>query len=446
MKRFFVLILFYLLSVQVSNAQVSQFVFITEPQTVPAGEMSSTITVQAQNNAGVSEDIIETHDMVFTSTSPTGEFFSTSGNPVSTTMSKNTANKNFLYKDPTAGTHTITVTVTGRTSLQSFSATQQIVVGGSSQVSGNINNSTTTQSSESIEEEVRSVPINMSSAHSSPSPISSTENKIDFSVSAGRERLTTVGNKVLFEAMVTKTQNISEKMITFEWSFGDGTKASGKNVSHFYRNAGDYTVVLNASASDKQAVSRTSVRVISPNIIVKKIDGGIEVSNKSGAEINLGDWTILGNKSFTIPSDTLIPNNKTVVFSDEITGINTLGIKFSNPQGRVLADSLGESKAMTSITNTDNLSDIQAKIDEVKINLAKIVQKKSNGTNPPSVANNTKATPPKASYQNTIIEPESQTANVIEIFSAPKSKSLVSGVFAWPTRGFNFIKRFFVEE
>ena len=104
MKRFVFLIIYTLVLCQVAYADsVTQFVFTTEPQTVGLGVPSETITVQSQNSAGTSENITETTDIVFTSTSVTGQFLSTSGNPVTLTMSKNTANKNFLYQDSTSG-------------------------------------------------------------------------------------------------------------------------------------------------------------------------------------------------------------------------------------------------------------------------------------------------------------------------------------------------------
>src|SRR3989344_5409903 len=304
MKRLISVPITFFLMASTASAQVSQFVFITEPQTVSIGVSSETITIQSQNSQGVSENITETHDLVFTSISPTGQFFNTSGNPVSTTMSKNTANKNFLYQDSTVGTYTLTITATGRTSLQSFSASQQITIGGESSSSSN---STTTNEQ------------------------TSTENKIEFEVSAGRDRLTVVGNPVIFIASPTKLQNLSEQAITYKWSFGDGTTLLGKTVTHNYRHAGNYAIVLNAYGSDKQAVSRINVKVILPLISLQRVSDGIEIENKSGSEINLGGWSLANNnKSFIIPEDTLVSTGTRVVFADETTGINSADITLSN--------------------------------------------------------------------------------------------------------------------
>jgi len=41
-------------------ATVEKIVFTTNPQTVSPGQMSSEITIQAQNNEGVSEKVTET--------------------------------------------------------------------------------------------------------------------------------------------------------------------------------------------------------------------------------------------------------------------------------------------------------------------------------------------------------------------------------------------------
>ncbi len=454
MKRIISFLVLFLIITSSAEAQVSQFVFITEPQTVPVSTQSGTITVQSQNAGGVSEDITETHDLVFTSTSPTGQFFSTTGNPVSTTMSKNTANKNFLYQDSTLGTYTLTVTATGRTSLQSFSANQQITVGGESSSSSNSTTtveqtSTTTTTNESGPTQVNTA----GSAHSSPAPLSSTENKIEFEVSAGRDRLTAVGNPVIFVASPTKLQNLSEQAITYKWSFGDGSTLLGKTVTHNYRHAGDYAVVLNAYGSDKQAVSRIDVKVISPSILLHRVSDGIEIENKSGSEINLGGWSIASNnKSFVIPEDTLVSTGKRVVFADETTGINSANIVLSNPIKKIIANlevDSGSSEVVTTFPEI-KLSEIQTKINEVKMTL--------NNISPTIPSDNTKAASvqkvevvtkqPEQERQEAQDVPDkdsSQLANVIEVFEAPKDPGLISSIFSWPVRGFNFIRHLFVE-
>jgi PKD repeat protein len=48
--------------------------------------------------------------------------------------------------------------------------------------------------------------------------------------------------------------------VSFSWSFGDGTNASGRNVTHYYTQPGDYTVVLTVR-DDSGAVGQDEVAV-----------------------------------------------------------------------------------------------------------------------------------------------------------------------------------------
>jgi hypothetical protein len=436
----------FLFSPTVFADNVSSFVFITEPQTIGIAEMSKEITVQAQNPDGISESVSETFDISFSSNSSTGEFLNSSGNPVSTTMSKNTANRTFYYRDNTSGDFVLSVTATGRTSQRSFSTSQHIFVG----VSGGTT-STTTEETNSDETEsgsnTNSSGSSGSSAHSSAVPLSSSENKVEFEISAGRDRLTTIGNTLVFQANPTKYQNVSEQSISYRWSFGDGTTAQGKMVNHAYQFAGEYAVVLNAVVSDKQAVSRLTVKVISPEITLARVPGGIEVTNKSGAEINLEGWSLIADLSsgsrqfFIFPTDTLIPSGKKVVFADSVTSVSSGDVHIENPLKRIFAN-IKEIKDVVSGREM-GLEEIQAKVDEVKRQLAQ------GSLQPTVVFASTLISPAPASQEKSVAATstsESQVANVVTVFEASEQKGMINTIFSWPVRGFNFIKRLFVEE
>ncbi len=437
----FVLVSYFTSFPSIVYADVTRFSFITEPQTIGVNISSETITIQSQNSSGLSEDITETADIVFTSTSATGQFLSTSGNPVSTTMSRNTANKNFLYKDGTAGTYTITITATGRTSLSTFTASQQIVVGESS---SQTSNSTSTEESEVATSTPAPTPVVINSAHSSPVPLSDTENKMEFEVSAGRSRLVMVGSPIFFTATPTRLQNIAERSISYEWSFGDGAIDKGLTVGHSYNFPGEYSVVLNAYASDKQAVSRTLVKVVSPVFVLLKVSGGVEILNKSAFEVNLENWNLSGGgRSFTFPKDTIISSGNTIIFADNVTGITGDNIKITNPKGKLF----GEIQSVLSTTTKPDQMDlisIQNKITEIKAEIAKI--------NPePKVSNisvkQVKIIPVKNDVQQEKLSNDSdQLANTIQIFEGPKKQGIISSLFSWPIKSIDFIRGLFIEE
>ncbi len=339
MKKIIVLIGIYLLYTHGVYAEVSQFVFTNEQRSVAPGVISESLTVQSQNSGSAQESIAETTDLVFQSSSPTGEFLNSSGNPVSTTMSKNTANRTFYYRDSTTGNHTLTVTATGRDTAKVFKATQMIVVGNSqSAIDQNQNNSTTTSTSGTTSSSGDSL-----SSHSNPSPASDSKTVMNFEVSAGRKRFTSIASEVVFKAEPLKLSGVPENYIQYTWSFGDGTTANGQVVNHRYRFAGDYVVVLNAVYSDKSAVSRTDVSVIKPMFSVGVIDGGVLVKNNSSGEVNMGEWVIEGARNrLELPRDTIIEKGKSIVFSytSSITDTDTIVLK--DPLGGVVAERVFE--------------------------------------------------------------------------------------------------------
>src|SRR3989344_3258537 len=271
------------------------------------------------------------------------------------------------------------VTATGRTSLNTFFAEQQIIVTSTGQ---NNTESTTTQPTATTTSSSNQTTPSVVSAHSSPAPLSDTEPTIELEISAGRDRLTTVGNDLVFRAIPTKFQNMMESGITYYWSFGDGTVAQGNNVKHIYKFAGDYSVVVNANYSDKQAVARLYVKVVSPNIFINKLPGGTEVSNNSKTEINLEGWKLISQtKTFVFPADTLIPSGNRVIFADDVTGMSDETIQLLNPLGKELGfvkkiDAEVPKPIVTNRTDV-NLDDIQAKIEEVKNEVAQITGRSS---------------------------------------------------------------------
>ncbi|MEQ1561571.1 MAG: PKD domain-containing protein [Nitrospira sp.] len=432
MKKIIFFVTATLFFTNVAYADVSQFVFTTDPQNIAVDKLSDTITVQSQNSSGSSEDITETYDVVFTSTSQTGQFLSTSGNPVSTTMSKNTANKNFLYKDSNSGTHTITVKATSRSGSKTFTASQNIVVGTTENIPTSTDDNKTTTTSSTVD-----VSNDNTSAHSSPAPLSNTESKIDFEISAGRDRLTVVGNNISFQVVPTKLQNINKDTVYYEWSFGDGTTGQGSLVSHAYVFSGEYSVVVNAKSSDNQAVSRLLVKVISPDFSIKRVVGGVEIENKSKTEVNLEGWSLKGDtKTFVFPKDTLISAGKKVVFADEVTRVGG-DVELLSVSGK----QFGKTSTITPTKTHDDLSDIQIKIDEIKKEISKI--------NPPTTSYKTEVVIPKVSNTEPAssgVDMSQNTDNTSVVFEATKKTNLVTTVLSWPTKSFYFVRHFFVED
>lgn len=462
MKKIFrILILILALSFTSVSAEVSQFVFTTDSQAIKPNETSSAITIQSQNNSGLSEPISETHDLEFTSTSPTGQFLNSSGNPVSTTMSRNTSNRTFYYKDSTEGIFIITVKATGRESQKSFTISQGITISNTAVV---VEEEDEDSEDNDPDSSGGSSSNTQSSAHSSPAPLNTVKEKISLEVSAGRDRLATVGNKITFKATPVKATGIDSSSISYNWNFGDGSTGSGLNPSHSYEFPGEYIVVLNSTISDHQAVSRLKVTVVSPDIKINKIEGGVEIYQTSGAEINLGDWFLKGgSRQFAIPMDTLIPSGKKIILSDKLTGMSSGKIELYNPIGKLFASYGVEenlSNNSSEIVSGISLVDIENEVNKIQVALndisSKVEPKPVLAVVPkvPTTPPVSRVTTLSVDYQenkeeavstSSTVAPENLVANSIEVFVAPEEKGMVSTIFAWPIRGFNFIKGIFVD-
>ena len=139
--------------------EVFQFIFISPPHVVSPDTISKAVSIQSVNKLGVPEEVFETVDIVFTTTSMTGEFVNSVGKKASITMAKNTARRNVHYRDSQKGKYTITMNATGRISHTRYSAQQDIFVDGLENTS-HINISTVSTSTGDIKIDAKNSNVN----------------------------------------------------------------------------------------------------------------------------------------------------------------------------------------------------------------------------------------------------------------------------------------------
>ena len=323
-RQYFLVMLLVLLPA-VSYAQVSKIVFTTEPQTVKPSEISGVITIQLQDSAGNSYKATETVDVEFLSTSASGEFLSpSSDNIVTKTISTGSANKNFRYRDSMNGTFIMTVKATGRTSGDIWNANQVIAI------SDSVSTSTTTATT--TEEVITANPSSnqgssssgSSSAHYSAAPLSSLKILPGFEVSAGRDRLGTVGSPLEFKV---ETNIEYTKNSIFVWNFGDGREGGGEVVSHTYMYPGEYVLMLNVAGPRGKAVSRINIKIVSPELAITNVSRErIEIANNSKSEVSLfGRALVTKDKVFAFPRDTIIKAGQKISFGADVTGLDASG-------------------------------------------------------------------------------------------------------------------------
>ena len=125
------------------------------------------------------------------------------------------------------------------------------------------------------------------------------------------------GADFLFEAKAFGLRNKPLQNAQYQWTFGDGGKATGQKVLYAYQYPSDYLVVLQVISGKYTASSRLKIKTIPSDITVSKIgfdftDNFIELYNPSTYELNLSWWRLkVDNNYFTIPKNTiLLPKNR----------------------------------------------------------------------------------------------------------------------------------------
>jgi hypothetical protein len=320
--------LLFMVAVSAYAATVSKISFTSEERSVPVNQISEGLTIQSQDSSSTSIPTPETLDLEFFSTSQTGEFLSSTGNPATKTMNKNTSNRTFYYRDSSSGVFTITVKAIGRDTGEAFEASQKISVGTTAGNTGEILGANTEVSN-----------LSATSGASTPA-YSALETKLE--VSAGQDRLTSPGSPLNFQAQIKKNTS-SNSSIKFSWSFGDGSVGDGPLVTHTYKYPGEYALVLNASSGNVFASSRLKVLVVDPEISISDKGDYVEILNNSKYELNLFNWKMVSdNRGFVFQPDTIVfPKSKIkldkIIFT--MKGEQETGVVLKNSIGGIVAKS-----------------------------------------------------------------------------------------------------------
>lgn len=169
------------------------------------------------------------------------------------------------------------------------------------------------------------------SSHSSPKPIISPEQKVDFELSIGRDRVSSIKTPVIFEPFVG--EEVSSRSARYLWNFGDGNQQKGRKVEHYYKHPGNYNVVLNVSYLKQHAVSRAEITIFKPSVLMSPKEDGLEIQNFGKNELNIGGWKIKSEDQqikFTFPQDTIISANTSITFDKDLFIKNGEMVDFSN--------------------------------------------------------------------------------------------------------------------
>ena len=308
-----IILIFALVSPAFAQNHIAGFIFITEPRQVRIGEISEEITIQAQDSSGNPVSAGETMGLEFSSTSATGEFLNSSGEPVSTVMNSNWKNRTFYYRDSSSGTHALKVKATGRDSGKSWEVNQSITVSGGGSAA---------------ESDSAAAPSPPPSVESNSSPSSSPTIPLPtIKVYAGEDMTAMAGAFIGFRGAAFGFNGEPLENARFWWNFGDGGTQEGRVVTHIYRFPGKYTVGLHVSSGSYAASDYLTIEAIPNQLAISDVlqgEGGfVRLKNNASVEIDVSSWSIedaTGNKFF-IPPRTRIGPKAEIALSNGVTGL-----------------------------------------------------------------------------------------------------------------------------
>ncbi len=412
-------------------AAVDGFAFTLNPEEVLINEPTQ-FTIQAQEG-GVEVAIPETFDIYLESDSSSGSFSSNGSNWQAVdrvTMSKNTKNKNFYYKDSELKVVSIGVVAKNRVSGEEWNLDHSFNI---------VNELSETEDDEEEEEDDSSGSDNPS-AHSSPTPISTKKAVTKFEVDIGRDRLVLVGVLIEFEAILSN--DVSG--VDYDWSFGDGSSEEGKGVTHVYKYPGVYNVVLNAESRDDASVDRTVVTVVEANLKLERVseaENSIAVVNDSEYEVNIGNFILdYGNdETFIFAEDTILNPGAKLIIDQDMSRVDSVEID------KVVLK-INDSESLVALATTTpslivlGLEERRSRVEELKLEVSRI----QNILESKQIANTT-----NIYVKLPIAEVPTSTKIISDDTIESKTIVLDKPVGFWdkilvlPDRGFNFLSNIF---
>ena len=127
---------------------------------------------------------------------------------------------------------------------------------------------------------------------------------------------------ITFDASYSSPEGYNDTIVEYQWDLGDGTKASGKRVSHSYTEEGNYTVTLNVTDSEgfwNITTKKVTIKIIH-DVSVVRIECLKEIYNDWLAEIKV---TVKNKGTYPETFNLTVYHNMSII---ETVTISDLGI------------------------------------------------------------------------------------------------------------------------
>lgn len=140
---------------------------------------------------------------------------------------------------------------------------------------------------------------------------------VDLQLATDIQEVATVGQVVPMEVYPSGIGETVMHSLVYRWNFGDGYATSGvKKLSHTYQFPGTYVVTVEAAYLRHTQIAEHTIVILPATFsITQNTAGDIQINNESPYAVDISDYTLVADRSFTFPSKTIIAPKATVTIS-----------------------------------------------------------------------------------------------------------------------------------
>lgn len=109
-----------------------------------------------------------------------------------------------------------------------------------------------------------------------------------------------------------------QKLVRYDWNFGDSYVGSGKNPTHSYAYPGTYVVTVRAEYKKNVQVARHEITILPVNFsLTQNQAGDVQIHNDAAYDVDVSGYTVRGTKTVTFPPRTIMAARSSVTIAGE---------------------------------------------------------------------------------------------------------------------------------
>lgn len=141
---------------------------------------------------------------------------------------------------------------------------------------------------------------------------------------------------------VEPTAGTKDRLVRYQWSFGDASMSDSKSPVHSYEHAGRYVVMVTSRYLKEEKTARHEIEIKTPEIKIERdLSGSVSVTNLGGEEIDIGGMKLSAENSFVFPKPTILLPGATLTVSSSKSKLGaSSALAFLDQSGDVVASEM----------------------------------------------------------------------------------------------------------